>query len=135
MQRNAVALAALAAALVASALAAQHSAFSQERVKPRYYQIPGGPRVTLIEADNGAVFGFYMEQKLDPAGAWALVCQWDHPHCLDTLTTIFDCSGHYCLSGRDGRSCVTQIAPPRSIIGQIAEIVCKTTGAKPGHMY
>jgi hypothetical protein len=83
-----------------------------------------------VEADNGAVFG------IDPAcgacqrgerGVTAATCEVDGGFCVrgSERLVYFDCRGHYqdvtsFASGASG----AHIAPPRSVIGRMAEIAC-----------
>ncbi len=87
-----------------------------------------------FEADNGAAFALEMNNidHLDGCGrcADAVICVLDNNQCLppNARRIRFDCHGHY-MDVLGGGS--MQIAPPRSVIGQMAAIACKTTTTAP----
>lgn len=84
-----------------------------------------------FEADNGAAYVMDMNSishKQTCAGcADATICVVDNNQCIppNMRAVRFDCRGHYIdiMSGGD-----LQMAPPRSVIGQMAAVAC--TGAK-----
>jgi hypothetical protein len=83
-----------------------------------------------FEADNGAVYALEMNNidHLDGCGgcADAVICVVDNNQCLppNARRIRFDCHGHY-IDVFGGGS--MQIAPPRSVIGQMAAVACVGT--------
>jgi uncharacterized protein len=89
------------------------------------------PEWKRFEADNGAVFALDMKSishKYYCGGCTdVLMCAVDIDQCFPTNArqVRFDCHGHFMEIGNGG---VLQIAPPRSVIGQMADAAC--VGAK-----
>jgi hypothetical protein len=82
-----------------------------------------------LEADNGTVLAIDLNsiEHSDNGSANAVVCLVDNDVCtpLNMSRLLFDCHGHYVDIDHGG---ATQIAPPRSVIGQMAALAC--VGAK-----
>jgi len=83
----------------------------------------------MLEADNGAVFGIDLNSiEHGYAGqAWATTCVVENNTCppINMARLVFDCRGHYWDVDRGGE---VLLAPPRSIVGRMAEVAC--AGAK-----
>lgn len=82
-----------------------------------------------IEADNGAAFAIDLGSisHNTNGSAVAVMCVVDNDTCIppNMSRLLFDCHGHYMDIDRGGS---LTIAPPRSVIGQMAALAC--AGAK-----
>jgi hypothetical protein len=95
---------------------------------------PFTPNWKRFEADNGALYGLDMDHIdlmhfPDGWAADAVICIADNDQCprQNWRLVRFDCDGHhYMFSTEPGA--VMQMAPPRSVIGQILAVAC--SGAK-----
>jgi hypothetical protein len=86
-----------------------------------------------LEADNGAAFAIDLNSisRFHNGTAQAVTCVVDNNVCLppNMSRLWFDCRGHYRDIDRRGP---TTIAPPRSVVGRMAEIACTpVAAAKP----
>jgi hypothetical protein len=90
------------------------------------------PNWKRFEADNGAIYALDMNSisHLYYCGGCTdvVVCIVDNNMCLppNVRRFRFDCHGHYMDTTNGGGS--MQIAPPRSVVGQMAALAC--VGAK-----
>ena len=102
------------------------SAFGQQS-KPS----PPKQDIRTIEADNGTVYRFDMSlvrPAASPGGFEAMV----HDSSQDSWEfTImeFDCAGHFLIISM-GEMSEWMYAPPRSVAGRIAEMVCRKEPAQ-----
>jgi hypothetical protein len=82
-----------------------------------------------IEADNGAAFAIDLGSisHNTNGSAVAVMCVVDNDTCIppNMSRLLFDCHGHYMDIDRGGS---LTIAPPRSVVGQMAALAC--AGAK-----
>lgn len=82
-----------------------------------------------IEADNGAAFAIDLGSisHNTNGSAVAVICVVDNDTCIppNISRLLFDCHGHYMDIDRGGS---LTIAPPRSVVGQMAALAC--AGAK-----
>ncbi len=86
-----------------------------------------------IDADNGEVTWIDMQAIGDTLPHMVLVYTSapNAPINPDALTTLlFDCEGHFQSWGDDGPSAMMD-APPRSVAGAIAAVVCKSAQSSP----
>jgi hypothetical protein len=83
----------------------------------------------MLEADNGAVSGIDLNSidYFNDGKAMAITCVAENHTCSPANMTrlVFDCRGHYMDVDRGGP---TTLAPPRSVVGRMAELAC--AGAK-----
>jgi hypothetical protein len=83
----------------------------------------------MLEADNGAVFGIDLNsiEHWNAGQAMAITCVAENNPCppANMARLMFDCRGHYWDVDRGGD---LVLAPPRSVVGRMAEIAC--AGAK-----
>jgi hypothetical protein len=85
------------------------------------------PGWKMFEADNGAVYALNVQSVSHPrycggcADAVICVLDKDQCHAPNVKQIRFDCQGHYMdMFGGGGM----QIAPPHSVLGQVAVAVC-----------
>jgi hypothetical protein len=78
-----------------------------------------------IEADNGAAFAIDLGSisHNTNGSAVAVMCVVDNDTCIppNMSRLLFDCHGHYMDIDRSGS---LMIAPPRSVVGQMAALAC-----------
>jgi hypothetical protein len=87
-----------------------------------------------VEADNGAIYGIELNSitRFLNGTVLATTCTADNGRCppQNWSRLWFDCRGHYRDVDRDANA---MIAPPRSVVGQMADIACTHTAEiKPG---
>lgn len=80
-----------------------------------------------VEADNGSAFALDLNSlaRFSDGGVLIIVCNLDNDICpiQNQSRFKFDCRGHYIDVDRRGP---LQSAPPRSVAGKMAEIVCSS---------
>lgn len=88
------------------------------------------PEWKRFEADNGAVYALDMKSVAHMTGcngcADAVICVVDNNQCIppNMRPLRFDCHGHYIDVMNGGKM---QMAPPRSVVGQMAAAACVGT--------
>lgn len=98
---------------------------------PRKTETEAGPRGMKwhkFEADNGAVYALDLNSIVRTSNAaTAAMCIIDNDICipLNVRGLVFDCAGHYSIE----RSPML-IAPPRSVIGQMAILACSRASTR-----
>ena len=98
------------------------SAFGQQS-KPS----PPKQDIRTIEADNGTVYRFDMtlvRPAALPGGFYVMVHDSSQDSWESTIME-FDCAGHFMIMSQNGEMSEWMYAPPRSVAGRIAEMVCR----------
>ena len=100
------------------------SAFGQQPTLPKQ-------DIRTIEADNGTVYSFDMN-NLYPSGNGGVYAK-VHDSSQDSWESTmmeFDCAGHFLIISQMGEMSEWMYAPPRSVAGRIAEMVCRKEPAQ-----
>ena len=101
------------------------SAFGQQS-KPS----PPKQDIRTIEADNGTVYRFDMNLVFREAGGVYAKVHDSSQDSWESTMMEFDCAGHFLIMSYLGEMSEWMYAPPRSIAGRIAEMVCRKEPAQ-----
>ena len=86
-----------------------------------------------VNTANGATYAINLSTVgyFPSGGIYAVVCEVDHDRCnvMDRRTLLFDCDGHYISLAPYAPARL--IAPPNSVIGRVADLVCEHAKTLP----
>ena len=99
------------------------SAFGQQPTLPKQ-------DIRTIEADNGTVYRFDMNLVFREAGGVYAMVHDSSQDSWESTMMEFDCAGHFLIMSQMGEMSEWMYAPPRSIAGKIAEMVCRKEPAQ-----
>ena len=87
--------------------------------------------IRTIEADNGTVYSFDMNNlyRTEDGAVYAKVHDSSQDSSESTIMD-FDCAGHFLIISYLGEMTDWMYAPPRSVAGRIAEMVCRKEPAQ-----
>ena len=94
------------------------SAFGQQPTLPKQ-------DIRTIEADNGTVYRFDMNLVFREAGGVYAMVHDSSQDSWESTMMEFDCAGHFLIMSQMGEMSEWMYAPPRSIAGKIADMVCR----------
>ena len=107
------------------------TAEEQKICAEKYHVVLPVEKWRRVEADNGAVFAIDMNSisRWSTGGVYAITCVADKDEAgndvcplLGKSRVVSDCHGHY----NDWDHHISGLAPPRSVVGQMAAIACAT---------
>ena len=99
------------------------SAFGQQPTLPKQ-------DIRTLEADNGTVYGFDMNLVFREAGGVYAKVHDSSQDSWESTMMEFDCAGHFLIMSQMGEMSEWMYAPPRSVAGKIADMVCRKEGAQ-----